>query len=141
MNPGRELDVLVAEKVLGLVITYVPECECIGAPLENMPYVGVGTDDERYLPAYSTYIGAAWEVVEKLSEQFSFSCWHAISISSVCWGWNVAFDASVYPPDRTRCNRESVALSRQETMPHAICLAALQAVGAYEEKPWPPASA
>lgn len=118
MNPGRELDVLVAEKVLGLVITYVPERAAIGARLEDVPYVDVGTDDERYLPAYSTYIGAAWEVVEKLTPRH----FTRIELTFEIDTWSVAFGQWGSSAPR--------AEATAAFLPHAICLAALKAVGA-----------
>lgn len=58
MNAGRELDALIADKVMGLRVRHRPGMEpCImpanGAPWETIPH-------------YSTDIRAAWEVVEKL---------------------------------------------------------------------------
>lgn len=53
MKPGRELDALIAEKVMGLA-TAEEDSD------ENWVPVGV--------PGYSTDIAAAWEVVGKLWE-------------------------------------------------------------------------
>lgn len=59
LNPGRELDALVAEKVLGK-----PRVDGLIKPPDDISY-GV--------PAYSTDIAAAWEVVEYLEKKgFSY---------------------------------------------------------------------
>lgn len=84
LKPGRELDALVAEKVMG-----------------------------GELRPYSTDISAAWEVVEKYK-------WAEpelrYSDEQHCWVFSL-HKASGYPNE---CG---------DTAPHAICLAALRAVG------------
>lgn len=53
MKPGREVDALVAEKVMGWTIS------------EGF-YYGPGERVPANIPRYSTDIAAAWEVVEKM---------------------------------------------------------------------------
>jgi hypothetical protein len=66
MPAGREMDALIAEKVMGWVWAHSPE-----------PYIsgwykkGSGGDfTQSFEP--STDISAAWEVVDKMDEKFSF---------------------------------------------------------------------
>lgn len=71
LKPGRELDVLVAEKVMGTPVHW-ERAVAIGNRIEWVrcePY-RVGeirrTEDDKPVPPYSTDIAAAWEVVEVL---------------------------------------------------------------------------
>jgi hypothetical protein len=110
MNPGRDLDALVAEKVMGfrwarpLKFTH-----------EGIEQTGVAmTEDATYvLPHYSTDIAAAWQAVEKLLAQG-----FGVEILSDQGQWSVQF----------------WNLGRQteygDSAQHAICLAALKAVDA-----------
>jgi hypothetical protein len=52
MKPGKELDLLVAEKVMGFVGDYHPDVVPV------------------YPPQYSTDIAAAWQIVEKINMYF-----------------------------------------------------------------------
>lgn len=104
MEAGRELDALVAEKVMGL------DCSWRCVTLD-----GTGRDrgPARRIKPYSTNIDAAWEVVEKLKEN------HTVNIHGYSDGWEVGL-----------IGPGSAAVDGQaETAPHAICLAALKAVG------------
>jgi hypothetical protein len=103
LQPGRELDALVAEKVMGI------PTEWLGT------YVG---DEEIPLPAYSTDWRAAGLVLEKLGidielkrEVDYFSEWS-------CWLGD---------------EDEGREVGYGKTGPHAISLAALEAVGASVE--------
>jgi hypothetical protein len=58
----RELDALVAEKVMGW-----DKCPC-GNPECDMWHTADRSDLSAKLPHYSADIAAAWEVVEKLKE-------------------------------------------------------------------------
>lgn len=102
MKPGQELDALIAEKVMGLKVNY--EFYTCSDLCDNY-------DEMGYIPAYSTDIASAWEVVEKLLKL------HSVEFSYVHFNseWNVDIDDKIY-----------VAA---DTAPHAICLAALKAVG------------
>jgi hypothetical protein len=59
MPAGREMDALIAEKVLNLMVDY--EFEEPFVPALRDKY-----DEWGYLPNYSADIAAAWEVVEKM---------------------------------------------------------------------------
>ena len=109
MNAGRELDALVAEKVMGWVW---------GIDDERLQYlVPAGAQLTRPpLPHYSTLIADAWQVVEKIGFM------------------NLAFgDTSDQHPNVTvRFWGEKAGQScyvEADTAPEAICLAALKAVG------------
>jgi hypothetical protein len=102
LTPGRELDALVAEKVMGWTNL---TSDFWGCPVK---------DRASMVPIhkYSTSIAAAWEVVEKLSET------HRICITKANGKWAMALDDEI------------IWISDgQETAPYAICLAALKAVG------------
>jgi hypothetical protein len=100
MKAGRELDALIAEKVMGFDKRIVSK-------VDGMPYADV--------LHYSTQIADAWLVVEKFPN---------VAIFGPNDSWLVRFsddDGSIYthPVDEP---------ARADTAPLAICLAALKAV-------------
>ena len=103
---GAALDALVAEKVMGL--EYGPDyVEGLG-PVEGWADAdGNGVD----LPAYSTDIAAAWQVVEKVGGYYALY-WMAPGSYGGRYGIQIHDDASHVTADAA---------------PHAICLAALLA--------------
>ena len=123
---GRELDALVAENVMGCRVkwrTYglkgrYPYCDCVG-------HAGVHNDTDEQnddmLASYSTDISAAWQVVEKVGLFHRYGDCLTYDHDSKKWQigkyWReydgVALDVTV----------------DADTAPHAICLAALKAVG------------
>jgi hypothetical protein len=125
MKIGRELDALVAEKILGCKVgrharlrtdagepDYI--CECDGYPHQH-PWI----DDTRYLPDYSSDMSAAWEIIEKLKErfdgQFSFSGGEWTFLLGTLDAGGDLQNGAVY--------------ASSASAPHAICLAALKALG------------
>lgn len=107
MKPGRELDALVAEKVMGWTLP------------QHSPFLlwqGRNCVVE-FRP--STDIAAAWEVVEKMSDGFRFDL-HKVGGMSL---WNTRFTENKVFNALTSTYDSTLA-------PHAICLAALKAVGA-----------
>jgi hypothetical protein len=107
MQPGRELDALVAERVMGWT-DFWRRGEHI---LYGYPPVerSMGIDAERHpVPHYSTDITAAWELVEKF--RLTVTPW-----STQGWIATVEPGEGWYSP--------------ADTAPHAICLAALFIVG------------
>lgn len=107
MNPGRELDALIAEKVMGLEIVH------LGEPSKPFVKNFTGTSEPT---EYSTDIAAAWEVVERLKDsEHAFGFELTQDQGELC-EWLAYFGEG-------RFKAES------ETAPHAICLAALKAVG------------
>ncbi len=119
MKAGRELDALVAEKVMGWKVLshwdadggikhLVDHNQCEVRPAEFKPY--------------STDISAAWEVVEKLQSEGFHACVHRYVQKNPHWG--AQFDKEDLD---VICGPTQGAAP---TAPHAICLAALKTVGA-----------
>ena len=114
MKPGRELDALVAEKVMGCRVqkTTLGLCE-------------LGTGEERVyrdarIPHYSTDIASVWGVVEKFAPEAMVLNRYPTGNFAVRFDHNGHWWSDV-------C----------DTAPHAICLAALKAVGVTETTPLP----
>jgi hypothetical protein len=133
MNAGRELDALVAEKVMGWKWQRHEDskgwwCETFHDPngLKALVRDEKGTREShwwpggemgaRSMPSYSTEISAAWEVVEKMvgKRPAFFVMDRPVDVFSK--EWRCAFDTSG-------------AYSWADSAPFAICLAALKAVG------------
>lgn len=149
MKPGRELDALVAEKVMGLSVWRKPNLAefedsgrrgLIGVPSVLMGHSAqqindmfhtadllaegdsyrVGAEDSTQLvPHYSTDIAAAWEVVERSRKTHSFT------VSSE-WEHSWHCEVKWHLEDNTQGD----SWAQADAAPHAICLAALKAVGA-----------
>lgn len=121
MNPGRELDALVAKKVFGHTV---------------IDYNQIGRADKHsknddgsltLVPQYSKHIAAAWMVVEKLNESGFGYC---IEKSPVVEGTTAWFVPKQILPEGHVCTEDIVHISHtSNSVPHAICLAALKAVG------------
>lgn len=115
MNAGRELDALIAQHVFGWARKSDTPGDWLGPPPEDPRHVWCGEWDENglpnYLPKWSTDIATAWEVVEKLLIHGDIR----LSIHVARNGYDVEFQPFV-----------NVSAP---TAPHAICLAALKAVG------------
>lgn len=116
MKPGRELDALVAEKVMGL------------EPWPGRPgafkakVVPRGREPKPCLPpSYSTDIAAAWEVVGKLNR------WHfeLTRLADLC-GWEYRCTMKSAWPG---VSGEHAIGTSEISAPHAICLSAMKAVG------------
>lgn len=105
MKPGRDLDALVAEKVMELK-TWIGDDE-------NLYLVNMLAQVRRY----STDIAAAWEVVEKMQEKdFAIIL---DNMKNFLGGWQCQFERG----------KECVYLCEGESAAHAICLCALEAMG------------
>ena len=102
LQPGRELDALIAEEVMGWVrVTYRKGARWSrGIPLGSIPALPI----EKWAP--STNIADAWDVVEKAGLT-------NVDRDGASWVARHGFRASAHG----------------WTAPHAICLAALAAVG------------
>jgi hypothetical protein len=121
MEAGRELDALVAEKVMG-VNTDRFIWKRYGKPdsIQNEDYGG-----PRH---YSTDIDAAWQVVEKLEQhpdEILFSCSRKGGKELV---WEMRFR-------KCRGNQHDYIASAP-TAPLAICRAALLTLGGSDELDW-----
>jgi hypothetical protein len=119
MEAGREMDALIAEKVMGLNVKPIfrPKNE-----LKFMPgFVWHYEDTWEYpeIKDYSTEIAEAWEVVEKLK----LWIWRDEQ-GNICSG-KPEYD-DYYNKDRIDTAMKHSAIA--ETAPLAICRAALKAV-------------
>ncbi len=121
MKPGRELDALIAEKILGchpqrLKSDIRPgdddfECSCCDLYFKHSDHL-----EPSRLKAYSTDIAAAWEVVGEVRKRgFEVYILGNPEYPWQCRIWN---------------GDQDMGLKRAETPALAICLAALQTLGA-----------
>lgn len=116
-NPGRELDALVAEKMMGYheyVDSNPKEVFRTQGDSVDHPCVKCRSFYGHTMKPYSTSIAAAWEVVDEMKKRG-----YDIEIRSNVIGrpWLVGFAGHPHVNPFTG-----------ETAPHAICLAALAAV-------------
>ena len=114
MKAGRELDALVAEKVMGHSVLV----------LEGHPFIYHPEGYQQAVPKYSTDVADAWEMVDKLSKDGYF-----MHIYGHDARWSVGY---ISPSLSRRWNKEKVeieGLCKSESAPLSICLAALKAVG------------
>lgn len=138
MNAGRKLDTLVHERVMG-VVWDESRCRVCGWAFSGVLSQGCIPGNcsmrppPRYqaseAPTYSTDIGNAARVVEKLRNEWAHGddtneFWTIKDCGLACDGWRVEVE---FTPDHDGPVVEHFALS--ESLPHAICLAALKAVG------------
>jgi hypothetical protein len=124
MKPGRELDALVAEKVMGLKFE-----DAEGADqLEYWDKAGAykKTEWRPVWKRYSTDIAAALDVVEKLKSLNSELQINLSSSGEYPDEWEVEIEW--YPPNGGELN--GPFFITEKSAPHAICLAALKVVGA-----------
>lgn len=119
---ARERDALVAEKVMGWTLKERNEWfdgdQSTGwyAPFEW------GQPLDEFMP--SSDISAAWEAVEKLNDKFDFRCHTRAGYSGIwaAFGYN--------PEHHDEMGDGDFPFGAFEpSLPHAICLAALKAVG------------
>lgn len=117
MKPGRELDALVAEKVMGWNRLGRDGPSLFGTPPRHRTtddLSGTGTG-QWHVPRYSTDIAAAWEVVERLD---------MLGSDGPEGGLVLLRSGDVYMlQDEVGIHYESAP-----TAQHAICLAAIKAV-------------
>jgi len=118
LKPGRELDALIAERVMGYKRAHMDDPEINFAGDIWLNPNGTKYLHTAALPEYSTSIEAAWEVVEKLHELGFFFDLHWDLNTSV---WTTSFKKS---SDISEPN----FYSKEREAPHAICKAALKAV-------------
>ncbi|MBA7635928.1 hypothetical protein ES703_43538 [subsurface metagenome] len=130
MEPGTELDILVAEKVMNhpmpdFISEDALDLYLAGTPIHCDSWTCVCRYDEgdipQWVPAtYSTDISAAWQALKKLREEY----WCIeIKIADGCW---VIMELLRTPPIRVEVN----AGTPFERLPEAICKAALIATDA-----------
>lgn len=139
MEAGRELDKLIAEKVMGLkVVTTQEETSQFDPGARFVPgadYWEVDVDwalppgideesgdfDDHFLLEYSTVMGGAWQVVERLMTLGIFV--ERIQYLAPTM-WRCILERNPHDPGTRQRHYQQVA----GTAPHAICLAALEAV-------------
>jgi Phage ABA sandwich domain len=115
LEAGDELDVLIAEKVMGCKTRKGPAqwlyCDCPKGYMEPWPHGNMGSDGS--IKDYSSDIAAAWEVVEKYK------------------GWGSGFHIwTVNLFTEVKFMNTEV---RANTAPLAICRAALKAISAHKK--------
>lgn len=131
MKAGRELDALVAEKVMGDVRLIEPVV--VGVPgHERSLFWKAGSMLMENPPEYSQSIEYAWQVVEKLKERSDL-------FPQV--GWVRVHDnqyqhrCEIWMNDPEAHKHGWLADIYADTAPLAICLAALKAVGVEVDSP------
>lgn len=130
----RELDALVAEKVMGCRVLHQaasvagPYCGCLSDGGYKKGPHGDPREFDADLYAYSTDISAAWQVVEKMK-----SNGYTFELDDRKAGWAASFVA--YGQDSktlgwVKAVAAGVPTEIAEAAPRAICLAALKTVAA-----------
>ncbi len=119
LQPGPELDALVAEKVMGW-----KSRKSVGLATHEGDNLWIRPDNcAAGLRVYSTDISAAWEVVEKIKSIIKRNFFFELLYTPERPHWYAVFSS-------TKPERRYSADGR--TAPHAICLAALKAFGAID---------
>lgn len=132
LEPGTELDDLVAEMVFGWTLCD-PDCPPRDwGSWDEPPAVqhAIGTTPtgcRGYFPEYSTDVAAAWDVIERLRD-LNILCHtqHRLDGTHI---------VSFFGPVRFH---SASGWSQQISFPHAICLAALKAADALPTAAPPP---
>ena len=120
MKAGRELDALIAEKVMGLTRhdeSYV--AEGVGKVLRFVWRDGCGTcvySGDMFLPHYSTNIADAWEVVPVLDQRLD-QFWSVVRAGEKFEFYSNPYELGDY-----------TAYVEADTLPLLLCLAALKVV-------------
>lgn len=110
LQAGRELDALVAEKVLGLDVDRIPDS-----------FWCIGQDGTAFrIPDYSTDIAAAMMVWQHLRQSGRWCCLTIRSDYDLCWRVELVHDNSAH-------DRPTIVLDGEDSLPLAICRAALLA--------------
>lgn len=118
MEPGRELDALIAMKVMG----FIP----VGDHWERGPtWNRVLYKMDSWSP--SRDIAAAWEVIEKVNCLGKYTSDFLLQRERRGVGPNSRVWFAWFRKDN--CDQDIEFSAECETAPHAICLAALKAVG------------
>lgn len=117
MKPGPELNKLIEEKIFKNKVTYYKDTKFY--------YIeGVGA----FVPHYSGFIDQAWKIVERLEEEFEIGC----VIDT--WNGEVTFRKTQPQNDGPEWVEDlEWTCSYGDSVPHGICIAALKAVGAWNE--------
>lgn len=130
MKPGRDLDKLIAEKVMGW--TEIEEVkhlhlsvpQIVGIKPNELPSPYTGHRQKYSVPEFSTDIGAAWEVVNEMTNRNYF---FLVSNSAISGGLIKLGENKIFASFGRK--NEPVEHTVGESAPHAICLAALKSIG------------
>lgn len=128
MKPGRELDALVAEKVMHKKHPFYPKEEGMTF-WEDAARRAVNKVCLNDVPRYSTDIAAAWDVVMRLERTLDQTCWTGEFGLSCDGVWQASW--SFWRPKK---GKWAVTADSYVSAPHAICLAALKAVDAANDE-------
>lgn len=124
LQPGKELDAIIANKVMGLDLSKYRQSNYFSSIDIRKGYDGC-------YGYYSTEISAAWEVVERLENNFRFMLTRnyktPANSSHYCWA---RFQDKYQRGLGTTHSHSGIS----ESASHAICLAALNAIGYKHEK-------
>jgi hypothetical protein len=117
MDAGRELDSLVAEKVMGYRVRegiqpVIFECCAAQPPRDDADWCSV--------PRYSTDIAAAWQVIGRMAGQ---------GFDHYVEGWRGKYWVKFSNEDRGMEGNSEDREVKARTAPEAICLAALKVMG------------
>jgi hypothetical protein len=128
MDAGRELDALVAEKVMGWMRVNSPH-KITGANGEpsGLEPIGGGYATFAVVPHYSTDIAAAWQIVEMMERR---GYWCQMRTPFQAGDGGDGFWAGFTPHGTSGWNGRPDHWTDATILPLAICLAALRAVGA-----------
>lgn len=154
MGPGRELDALIAEKVMGWAWEDAPAsgCNILYKPPHHLKaglvyydgkmaavpseYIGKWIDAHYWaggeigttkLPDYSTNILAAWEVVEAMKKK-GYHWWFAATATPREFTDVHSEHKTNLACIRLTCCSQTIVKHEEDTMPFAICCAALKAL-------------
>lgn len=135
MDAGRDLDALVAEKVMGWTKTV--SADHTNSPIQVLREMGifyqwtdttgkvVGLD----IPPYSTDIAAAWQAVDKLRSLGWYLWLEDAQFKDVQYTASFILAEPMTEEYPWRSPPIKQSLNDASTAPHAICCAALRAVG------------
>jgi len=136
MPAGRDLDALVAEKVIGISVKWLdcgdgrfPYKQTTLARNNQLMKSGdtpVGLRPEGDIPEYSTDISAAWEVVEKIKDNPKYGGDFAVHFMRSPYRKPPSWWAGFYSSDYDNCFQ--FPWSEAETAALAICRFALLSI-------------
>jgi hypothetical protein len=116
VNAGREMDALIAEKVMGWTDIHWNYGPPIGKPDDDWNRDFINKKHEACVPNYSSEMNAAMEVVDCLKGEID-------GMFKLLYFRHWSFDITPNIADHEGWSAEA------DTAPHAICLAALKAKG------------
>lgn len=124
LEAGRELDALIAERVMGIKLGRCSTTELeitdggmICPSCEYCDILCTAREHDVVVRHYSQYIGTAWEVVEKLGAD-GIEFWH-LGREDSCPNWRAEFGRNHQP---------TLGVAEASTPSLAICRAALECI-------------